>query len=352
MEKYRKPDKFYTDRYDRFTIQELKMLEAKESTELQEVTDSHDRCKIEIQHCMDFKSFKNTAISRARNREATIREWMTADEHQDRLVATHPLPTNITCDSCGAPMRFCLHFFDVESIPLLFVFECPASHAPRKVIYPNGREFFFPWPTCGQCGYEVTRESYKENDVLYTTTTCPMCGSVKNDELNLNAIQRPELPVTEDDRQKYCLSFFNGRTFYEDLEALANLFDSIEEEQKEQLLKEHYEVDKIEKLTIPALENRLQKAIESTGFIKFFFAQPEMKTWAVVPFNIQDPTDRNDKKSIKAATICIQQSLYLTNWRLVGGIDYRLGCLTGKLKAYEREEDLIKLAKDIKESKK
>lgn len=352
MEKYRKPDQYYIDRYDRMTIEILKELEAKESGELESISDPEDRWAKEIIHSMDFNSFRNRAIANARSREVTIRKWMADDEHQDKLVATHRLPTDVTCNTCGAIMRFCLHFFDRGGIPLLFVFECPHDHAPKKVVYPDGREYVFPKPTCKQCGYEVTRESHKENNILYTTTTCSMCGTMEKDEMDLNFIPEPELPITEEDRQKYCLSFFNARTFHEDMESLGKLFDSIEEGKKERQLKELYEVDKIEKLIIPALEIRLQKAIETAGFIKLSFDRPEMKNWTVVPFNLQDPTDRDDKKSVKVATACIQKSLHTTNWRLVGNIDYRLGYLTGKLKAHEREEDLLKLAKEIKENSK
>lgn len=352
MEKYRKSDQYYIDRYDRMTIEELRGIEAKELEELASVSEPQKRLEIEIGHCMDFGSFRNRAIANARNREATIQKWIANDERQDRLVASHRLPIGVACNTCGSAMQFSIHFFDVDGIPLLFVFQCPYGHAPRKAVYPDGREYFFPRPTCAQCGYEVTKESYKENNILYTTTTCSMCGRIKKDELDLNIISKPELPVNEEDRRKYCLSFFNDRTFYEDLESLANLFDSIEEGQKEQKLKEFYEVDKIEKLTIPALEIRLQKVIETAGFIKFSFDRPEMKAWTTVSFSQQDPTDRDDKKSIKAATQCIVQSLASTNWRLTGNINYRLGYLTGKLKAYERDEDLLKLAKEIKEGKK
>jgi hypothetical protein len=61
------------------------------------------------------------------------------------------------------------------------------------------------------------------------------------------------------------------------------------------------------------------------------------------------PTDRDQEASIKAATGCIKAVLQASNWRLQGKLNYRLGYLTGKLKAYERDEDLIKLAKDMKE---
>ncbi|UPK72464.1 hypothetical protein [Chitinophaga filiformis] len=348
MEKHRKPDYFYIDNYDRWTIRTLKELEAKEAAEMQDVDDPIKRFAIEVVRGADSMAYRNTAISRARNRQETIREWIMTDEHKDRLIEKHPVPKGVTCDLCGKAMRFNTHFFDVQSIPLLFVFECPANHGPRKAIYPNGQEHVFPKPTCKKCGYEVARESHNQNNILYTTTTCSMCGTVEKDELDLNFEPEEEFMITEEDRQKYCLSFFKERTFMEDLEAINNFVIRFDEDQKDKELKEHYEIDKIERLTIPALETRLQKAIENEGFIKLGFDRPEMKTWTVVPFNLQDPTDRNDKKSIKTITSCIKQTIFTTNWRLVGSIDYRLGFLTGKLKAYEREEDLIKLAIEIK----
>jgi hypothetical protein len=148
------------------------------------------------------------------------------------------------------------------------------------------------WMSSPGSGYEVIEESYKENNILYTTTICSMCSASEKDELDLNVKAKPELPVTEENGRKYCLSIFYAHIFYEGLESLANMFDSIEEGQKEQQLKELYEVDKIQKLTIPALETRLQKVIEAAGFIKLSFDLPETKIWTVVPFNLQYPTDR------------------------------------------------------------
>ena len=42
----------------------------------------------------------------------------------------------------------------------------------------------------------------------------------------------------------------------------------------------------------------------------------------------------------------IDGALMSTNWRLMSdGVAYRLGILTGRLRGYEREEDLLKLVK-------
>jgi hypothetical protein len=40
-----------------------------------------------------------------------------------------------------------------------------------------------------------------------------MCGAVEKGELDLNVTRGPELPFTEEDQNKYCLSFFTARTF-------------------------------------------------------------------------------------------------------------------------------------------
>ncbi|HET7320221.1 MAG TPA: hypothetical protein VFI84_01380, partial [Candidatus Saccharimonadales bacterium] len=48
----------------------------------------------------------------------------------------------------------------------------------------------------------------------------------------------------------------------------------------------------------------------------------------------------------------IQKALTDTNWRLMSdGISYRLGYLNGRLRAYEKEEDLVELVKRDKKIK-
>lgn len=48
-------------------------------------------------------------------------------------------------------------------------------------------------------------------------------------------------------------------------------------------------------------------------------------------------------------TKLIKTALSDTNWRLMSdGVSYRLGMLEGRLRAYEREEDLLKLVEKQK----
>lgn len=70
-----------------------------------------------------------------------------------------------------------------------------------------------------------------------------------------------------------------------------------------------------------------------------------------VGFNCLDTkSDRKDYDSIKTLEKLVKKALADTNWRLMSdGVHYRLGYLNGRVRAYEREEDLKKLVtKDMK----
>lgn len=64
-----------------------------------------------------------------------------------------------------------------------------------------------------------------------------------------------------------------------------------------------------------------------------------------IGFNCLDSkSDREDYDSRKALEKLIKKTLEHTNWRLMSdGISYWLGYLNGRLRAYEREEDLKEL---------
>jgi len=63
-----------------------------------------------------------------------------------------------------------------------------------------------------------------------------------------------------------------------------------------------------------------------------------------VEFTIEDPGDQHEYDSKKKLTKLLKKGLKETNWRLMSdGISYRLGVLSGRLRAYEDEKDLVKL---------
>lgn len=72
------------------------------------------------------------------------------------------------------------------------------------------------------------------------------------------------------------------------------------------------------------------------------FILPELE------FSVQDPSARKEKECVKILGKIISENLFNTNWRLqVSLVSYRLAYLTGRLKAHESDEDLLKLAMEI-----
>src|SRR6266567_8488641 len=181
---YRKPDQYYIDSYDRDTIEDLKTKEKKEQEELAGADDPKKRAEIIAQHAIANDSFCNSGIFRSRERKNYIEQMIRRDENMDRLVERTAVPKGIYCKTCNTHMEFCEHFFDVADIPMLFVFECPAGHAPRRAIYPGGREYFFPKDKCKKCGFEILRKTKKFKRKIVITYSCAMCGDIWTDELD------------------------------------------------------------------------------------------------------------------------------------------------------------------------
>ena len=128
-----------------------------------------------------------------------------------------------------------------------------------------------------------------------------------------------------------------------EVEQFINLTKSIEERIKN---KELYDkVAKIRRLTVIELEKLLAPALEKGNYIHLQLANPEIDRNVIVPFTVQDsksgresPTSEYDLKRL------LKKALEDTNWRLMSdGVSYRLGILSGRLKGYESEEDLLKL---------
>ena len=100
-------------------------------------------------------------------------------------------------------------------------------------------------------------------------------------------------------------------------------------------------------LKIGQLKELLEKTIEHENYQDLAFAKPDMGQYVIIDFSVNDmQEDRKEYDSTSKLKELIKSALEETNWRLMSdGIHYRLGILTGKLKTYEKEEDLVKLVK-------
>lgn len=90
--------------------------------------------------------------------------------------------------------------------------------------------------------------------------------------------------------------------------------------------------------------NKIKPVIKEHGYKELRLGQPDMGKQVVVPFNMIDGKSRSEDESRKNLNKLFTEQLAGTNWRLVrSSLSYRMGYLSGKLKGYESDEDLLKL---------
>ena len=110
--------------------------------------------------------------------------------------------------------------------------------------------------------------------------------------------------------------------------------------------KEKYKkVEKLEKLTFIQLKNKISSILEEKGFVCLDFDKPEIDKDIKIDFTVQDSKDeRKPMESEADLKSILKKTLKETNWRLINNNVYcRLGILSGRLRGYEKEEDLLKL---------
>jgi len=350
MENNRKPDQYYNDLYDRSTISSFKRLELQLQNTAKKFDESHKNVNQEdkqyatrLLHDMTILFYKGDHWKR---KEQVINEWIRKDEEKDSLIENTLQPSNVKCKTCEKPMVVIEHFFRDNDRTLLFLYDCPDKHAPRRVLFADGTTYVFPKRTCEKCGYSLQSESKKEKDRLVTIETCTGCGNSITDIIELAGPK--EEVINEEDRKKYCVSDEEGKHITRSIDDIMNLRDILEKQDDQKMNTEMYGLDKIEKPTIPKLEKKLAKQITTLGFTKFQLDKPEIGRYAIVPFSVQDPSDRMEEESVRLLKKGISDFLLTSNWRLMTtGISYRLGVLEGRLRAYENDEDLIKIGKEI-----
>ena len=101
----------------------------------------------------------------------------------------------------------------------------------------------------------------------------------------------------------------------------------------------------MKKLKIIQLSELLTPTITKAQYNDFKFGQPQVGREVSLDFSCLDAKDdREEYQSKKELQKLIEEVLIDTNWRLMSeGTSYRLGYLTGRLRAYESEDDLKKL---------
>ncbi len=365
MPKQLKEESYYSDRYDLLTIEEcFRISESWRKASLQKSSDEYVDKLSDKERLKVFSFASNFNLywvkgERYRRKATIIQEWMNRDRKRDDLFQSTQEPSNIRCPNCSLRMSVILkELYELggESARVLFFFECPACKK-RKGYFDNSEEFRSKPELCPKCNKAIQVSYIDRGEVMVWSRKCSACGFTEKetDDFNKMRTERIDRENREEEllkkhRADFCLSTAEGQEYFESIsqfEMLRNLVEKAELRQKDP---DYKKAESLKKWSIVELEKTLSVALEKEQYAKLTFDRPEIDKYVIVPFTAQDATtSREEKDSIYGLRKIMKKALDGSNWRLMSeGVSYRLGYLSGRLKGYEREEDLVRIIKQEK----
>lgn len=352
MAEYLKSKQEYVDRYDRITVEDCRWRE-----------DFHKNFKYDgpekippgfgraVSDVALHYDLLYTTLKWWEKKDATIAKWMADDEAKDRLLETTPAPDDIRCLNCLNLLES--DFKDIYGLDedgrqhVIFMYDCKRCNT-RRAFFDNGEEYRSKPLLCSKCETPLEREDEEIGEKIITTYRCPKCGHAYQDEIDLSTKEKQPDPDYEKDRVRFCLSQETARKNLEErhqLEEMGRFVDEMKE--KEKYKDEYDEIKKLQKLTVVDLEKLLAPALEKNGYIRLQFGTPEMGRNLFLPFTVQDSQSaRDERESPYQLNKLVKKTLEGANWRIMSeGVSYRVGFLSGRLRAYEGEDDLLELAR-------
>lgn len=355
-----KERKFYEDIYDRHTVEDARrdmVHYEKFYAELKSELPKGDTIDMPRNSIL-LNAFYMQAVGlellhRYENREQYINDWMAKDEAKDNQIAVARLAEEPYCHHCGKQGlriidKSLMHrdgkYDDPEEV--LFMLRCP--HCDKNSAFWKDGTVWKVKPTaCPKCQSEVAHKTTRTKKAITTTYTCTSCGHIFKDKMDLSAKEEKPDPDFDKDRAHFCLW---DKEFREHLFATRKGFEDMAEfgrkhKEKEDNKHIYDAIKEMKKPKIAELSPILAPVLERAGYIEFHLDKPEMGRDVYIGFGCLDSkSGRDDYDSRKTLKKLVDKALVDTNWRLMSdGIHYRLGYLNGRLRAYEREEDLKKL---------
>lgn len=344
----------YIDRYDRHTVEECRRIETSTTAEDVEKMAEKNPPKEKINY-QGFADYVNNVHlwcyqgERYKNKDTTINEWMERDLKMDACYDTAVAP-NVPCLTCHQPVIETFKNldwdYDKDTGRVLFMYDCKNGCLPRRAFYDNGEQWVSPPRLCVKCKTPTTHETEKTETQIIWIDTCPKCGHIEKDEMELHSESEEEKPDPNyvADRDRFC-DPKKGQDYVNWMANAKGVFEMLEKHKVRETKKEVYDkVSALTKLSIPSVKDRLEEVISKTTYRGLKFKEPDLARIVSVEFTVEDPTDNKQYDSEKGLKKLIQKSLEETNWRLMSdGISYRLGILSGRIRVYENEDELAKL---------
>jgi len=356
--KHLQDKEYYEKLYDSFTIKRCRAMEKRflelEPAELKKLSLKR-RKKLAV-------SVGNVAIhflkgDRYSRKEQTVLEWMVKDRIKDEKLDSAKAPEHIRCPNCHSIMDFeskDLYWGSDDPLRVLFLYRCKDCRK-GTAIFDNGEEYKPSPMLCKKCSSEVKTTYKRVANKIDTTYAClnKTCNYKEVDTLDLTKKEEKEVvdPDYEKDRQRFLMTDKEGLEYLQMEAQLKQLNEHLKEQEERDKHKDLYDkVAKLKKLTLVEVEKLLKNALEEKGYLNLHLAPPTLDKDIRVDFTVQESTSgKHEYDSRMNLKKLINATLPDTNWRLMTyGIEYRLGILSGSIRGYEREEDLLNLVKKQK----
>lgn len=373
--KYLQDEQHYIDRYDLHTIEEcldtVKMFQDiyQKSLASEELKDISEKDKLKDANIMLHRTLFVIKGKRYEKKKETVQKWMEEDKlKQDKQDYT-PTPQGIKCPLCKGSMFFnsskhLEYSYDSPIMRMMFLFKCTDCQK-QQWVYDDGEIRVSEPDLCPKCNKELDVTGSRKGKVITTLYKCKKCNYSKKDILDLakrdeehkkwqeeqKKKEEVDKKLLEKYRKEFCLSDEEGKEYVETLEAMEVAHEVHEEEKRKYDTTAYQTAMHLKQVNIADLEKLLTEAVEKEKYVKFTLEKPEMGQQVIIPFNVLDAVSTR-RQNISEDTLkkLIKDTLESTNWRLMSdGIHYRLGYLSGRLRAYESEEDLVQLSGKVQE---
>lgn len=357
---YLQQEQYYIDQYDLHTIEEclkwywdIKGGFEKHRKDKDFAKYSKEKFDKEV-HKVTSYTVNTISIQRYRHKAETIKEWMDRDRKTQEKFDNATPPDEIYCKECFSRTEITskdlMHSYE-ENAQVLFMFEC-VKCKKKQALYEDGAEWVYEEPKCPDCKSPLKSKSKDTKEILTTYYSCTNCAYKKKDVYDFKksrkereAREEREKKLLATYRKDFCLDDVEGPKAVQSLDTMMRLSDELKEKEKKDKNPVYQKARQLKSLKIGQLKELLEKTFEKEGYQDLAFAKPDMGQYVVIDFSVNDMKDeRKEYDSTNTLKKLIKGTLEDTNWRLMSeGIHYRLGILTGRLKAYEKEEDLVKL---------
>ncbi len=354
---YLKDDQYYIDLYDLLTIKEC--LDWEKNIQEKDLSD-YNKKKITKKQQEPLKEFLTDLPlyfikgEKYINKTERIREWIDNDRLKQEKYDNSSEPTDIYCLSCGNIMQSTgkdLYDFTNEPLRVLFFFEC-SNCKKRRGVFNTGEDYKSRVQTCPKCQSIVKVSISKKDEKTVWTTKCANCDykDIEIDDYDEwkkqhDDLERENEKLLLEFRTKYCLSEKEGQEYILSKDSINRMHEIIEKSKKEETDPAYQHAKKLKKISIVELEKLLNEVLEKEMYTKLTLDKPEMGQYVIVPFTVQDAeSSRKEYDSKHKLQKIIKNTLEETNWRLMSeGTSFRLGYVYGRLKGYEREDDMANL---------